>query len=969
MKTLPRLPFGIALCVAVLLVVFERLGLSALGALLVLLLPGLIAAHRLYVDPGERLVLGIGLGFAIAVIAAMAIVGSPVAFNRWSLLAVFGLLSLALLAGFSRSQGQPSPTDTRLWLALAAIAIIAGGARIVGTWNSELMGDEAKVLLWATDVLQGREDILLLHRKGPAEILLTATYYGLLGRTSEFTARAPFLLASVAAVLGIFVCGSALFDRRIGFIAGLLAAIDGFLIGFGRMIQYPSLILCLGISSVFAAYRFYQSGRMRYCFGAGLLMAGLVLCHWDFIWIGPVVLLALAAAWRRHALGWRGGLLAAALALGQPLLTLAAFYIPYVSGPSFGFVQSYLGDRVAGRGYDLRDNLSSIATYAIIYNSVYYALAVGCLLVLSVTRVLPKVGWRQHRHKVWWAVLSALLAIALVVIDPDHLLRAGGLWALLILLFYILLSEQDLADKASWAWFLVPFAAYSFAIKKPLLSIYNFVPGAVLLAAQVVESIRQRISNRTTRRAFIAGLLAVYALSAGYTWLAFCQQQPEYIRTFPAHETALYWTPFGDVLPDNAGCGFPHRAGWKAIGALYAQGTLQGDYWSNEEELITHWYTRGAIRCVSDPQYVFLAEYVKDAEEGLPDMGDYSLIGQVLVEGEETIAIWQRGAERRELISYVASDYAATFDATLSTPDLFTNRPRTDYMADVPAPLAIQLGDEMVLRGVKLPATPAEAGDSAEILLYWEALSAEEPDLRISLQLTALGRTWAQEDCVVDCGLLDSGDWYAGRLFIGRYSLPLPANLAASWYTLGLGAYRFEWNEGRKEAIRVPVHDPAGQAWDGERLTLGKLQVGEPQALTPRYSLDAVFGDRAGLFGVDVASPTVAPGDMITITLFWRCLGTFPDGYTVFLHVVDAQGAIVAQKDSPPQQGQNPTWLWVPGEIVVDPYDIMLPDSLSPGSYMVSAGLYLPSTGERLSAVSGEGATSDHVQIARLVVE
>jgi len=63
-----------------------------------------------------------------------------------------------------------------------------------------------------------------------------------------------------------------------------------------------------------------------------------------------------------------------------------------------------------------------------------------------------------------------------------------------------------------------------------------------------------------------------------------------------------------------------HRSGWKAIGALYAQGQLAGDYDSSEKPEITIWYTRNAARrtqeehdfCASKPEYVLMPDDLVD---------------------------------------------------------------------------------------------------------------------------------------------------------------------------------------------------------------------------------------------------------------------------------------------------------------------------------------------------------------------
>jgi hypothetical protein len=86
------------------------------------------------------------------------------------------------------------------------------------------------------------------------------------------------------------------------------------------------------------------------------------------------------------------------------------------------------------------------------------------------------------------------------------------------------------------------------------------------------------------------------------------------------------------------------------------------------------------------------------------------------------------------------------------------------------------------------------------------------------------------------------------------------------------------------------------------------------------------------------------------LTLFWRTETVPAADYTVFVHLLNKQGDLVAQFDSPPAGGAYPTSLWDPGEIIVDE---RLLTNLPPGQFTLQVGLYHPVTGERLP-VAGE---------------
>ena len=67
--------------------------------------------------------------------------------------------------------------------------------------------------------------------------------------------------------------------------------------------------------------------------------------------------------------------------------------------------------------------------------------------------------------------------------------------------------------------------------------------------------------------------------------------------------------------------------------------------------------------------------------------------------------------------------------------------------------------------------------------------------------------------------------------------------------------------------------------------------------------------------------------------------------------------------------GFRPTFTWQPGEVIRDNYGLLLPDDLPPGDYRLIAGLYLPTTMERLAASTAEGVPlGDHVSITNIGV-
>lgn len=118
----------------------------------------------------------------------------------------------------------------------------------------------------------------------------------------------------------------------------------------------------------------------------------------------------------------------------------------------------------------------------------------------------------------------------------------------------------------------------------------------------------------------------------------------------------------------------------------------------------------------------------------------------------------------------------------------------------------------------------------------------------------------------------------------------------------------------------------------------------------------AVFGENITLGDVAVAETHFMAGSTISLTLRWQTQAVMTTSYTVFVHLLDGEGNLVAQSDSIPGDGAYPTTTWLPGETVADNHQLVLPDNLATGRYDLAIGLHDPDNGERLITRDGESA-------------
>jgi len=92
----------------------------------------------------------------------------------------------------------------------------------------------------------------------------------------------------------------------------------------------------------------------------------------------------------------------------------------------------------------------------------------------------------------------------------------------------------------------------------------------------------------------------------------------------------------------------------------------------------------------------------------------------------------------------------------------------------------------------------------------------------------------------------------------------------------------------------------------------------------------------------------VRQGEALLLNLYWQPLTHLPLDYTFFLHLIDANGQTVAQRDTLLRAADYPTSHWRPYELAIDVADLPVPANLAPGKYRLDIGVYRLDTFERL---------------------
>jgi hypothetical protein len=240
------------------------------------------------------------------------------------------------------------------------------------------------------------------------------------------------------------------------------------------------------------------------------------------------------------------------------------------------------------------------------------------------------------------------------------------------------------------------------------------------------------------------------------------------------------------------------------------------------------------------------------------------------------------------------------------------------------------------------PTIQARPGDTLPVVLYWRALEPLEMDYSLFLHLDAPdGTTYASAD-EVNPEDIPTSHWPPALYVRNPLSMSLPADLPAVRYTLSAGLYDPESGE------RLPVRS-CSECPAADSLPLASVWVAPATQLSEGdipNRLDYRLGEEIQLLGYHLTTQQPA-----SLTLYWRAQAPPPARYTVFVHVLDASGQVVAQFDGPPVHGLYPSDAWWPGQIIADEHSLALPD----GATTLLIGLYDPASMARLPVTDGKG--------------
>ena len=129
------------------------------------------------------------------------------------------------------------------------------------------------------------------------------------------------------------------------------------------------------------------------------------------------------------------------------------------------------------------------------------------------------------------------------------------------------------------------------------------------------------------------------------------------------------------------------------------------------------------------------------------------------------------------------------------------------------------------------------------------------------------------------------------------------------------------------------------------------------------------FGNQMRLRGWTVETPTVHPGDPLTVTLSWEALEEVTKRHVVFAHLLSPAGELVAQRDDAPVGSAVPRSRWPTGATFRYPVSLNVGEKVPPGEYRLVVGVYNYPEVERLRVhPAGPEIDNDTVELGRVEV-
>jgi hypothetical protein len=248
------------------------------------------------------------------------------------------------------------------------------------------------------------------------------------------------------------------------------------------------------------------------------------------------------------------------------------------------------------------------------------------------------------------------------------------------------------------------------------------------------------------------------------------------------------------------------------------------------------------------------------------------------------------------------------------------------------------LANAVVAPGLELSAfalgqNKLQTGDTFSVFLEWRNAGEQLSDYLPSLRLVRKGQVLAWAEAAPVYGRYSTALWQPGEVVLEWRDMVIPPDIASG-----------------PAEVEIAV-------WGESSVSLGAIEIEAVERLyqAPDRQVKVVLsiGDFAELVGYDLPDAILASQD-IPLILYWRVVGQTDKDYVVFIHLLDNEGRLVAQHDSPPASGDRATTSWVRDEYIVDAHALHWVEAGYRGPASIEVGLYDPLSGQRVLTPQGD---------------
>lgn len=263
------------------------------------------------------------------------------------------------------------------------------------------------------------------------------------------------------------------------------------------------------------------------------------------------------------------------------------------------------------------------------------------------------------------------------------------------------------------------------------------------------------------------------------------------------------------------------------------------------------------------------------------------------------------------------------------------SRPPTVEALQIPHPFSAFFGG-LELLGYDVAPLEAPPGAEITVTLFWRAHQGPGIQRRFQLRLG---------DSLIPLRLsYPIEQWRAGDVFQTRHRVRVPAR-----------------NPGGVQPLQLVVLDADGQmVAPPAQLAEMTVTVADRRFEVPTdisHPERVELGTGVTFLGYDILTPVVKPGGTLRFRLYWRARAPMEISYKVFTHLLNVyQGqeqGMWGQLDRVPVHGTRPTTGWLPGEVLIDEYEMQVDPGAPPGEYYIEVGMYDWRTMQRLPAIAG----------------